>query len=130
MSQRIPGIFFMESDLGGLGVFAGEDIPKDSCIEICPIIILSKKDTKRITDTHLYDYYFIWGKKENKSAIALGYGSLYNHSYEPNATFESNNAFKTICIYSLREIKAGEEILVNYNGDGELARKELWFDVK
>ena len=33
-------------------------------------------------------------------------------------------------IYSLREIKAGEEILVNYNGDGEFARKELWFDVK
>ena len=59
-------------------------------------------------------------------AFLLGYGMLFNHAYNPNATYEivfENHTFN----FAYKDIKAGEEILINYNGevdDDEL----LWFD--
>ena len=38
----------------------------------------------------LYNYCFSWGDNYEHTAIALGYGSLYNHSYTPNAIFTNN----------------------------------------
>jgi SET domain-containing protein len=48
--------------------------------------------------------------------LALGYGSLYNHSYHPNARYD-DAAGPTKVFTALRDIAAGEEITVNYNGE-------------
>jgi hypothetical protein len=45
-----------------------------------------------------------------------GYGSLYNHSYRPNARYV-DLAGRTKVFTALRDIAAGEEITVNYNGE-------------
>ena len=50
-----------------------------------------------------------------KLALALGYGSLYNHSYKPNATYKHGHA--SISYQALRNIPEGEEICINYNWD-------------
>jgi uncharacterized protein len=48
-------------------------------------------------------------------AVVLGYGSLYNHSYKPNAYYrDRRNRVKEFI--ALRDIAAGEEITINYNG--------------
>lgn len=99
---------------------------KNETIEICPIIKLSEKDTQVIDTTHLYNYYFSWA--ENGSAICLGYGSLYNHSYTPNATYEKDFLEGKIIFRAITAIQQGEEILVNYNGNPENQNK-VWFDV-
>ena len=114
-----------KSKIHGIGVFATEDIQKDEVIEICPVIYLEKTDTKKIDKTLLFDYYFAW--KKGGSAIALGKGSLYNHSYKPNAVYKKNFGNNTLTFVALKEIKKGEEILVNYNGDPG-CREEVWFD--
>jgi len=49
-------------------------------------------------------------------AIALGYGSLYNHSYTPNAHYRDIGR-RSKEFLAVRDIAAGEEITVNYNGD-------------
>ena len=49
-------------------------------------------------------------------ALALGYGSLYNHSYRPNARYDDIGQLTKI-FTALRDIPPGEEITVNYNGD-------------
>ncbi len=49
-------------------------------------------------------------------ALALGYGSLYNHSFHPNARYDDRGQ-QTKVFTSLRDIESGEEITVNYNGD-------------
>ena len=118
-------IKFKKSKLHGNGVFAVTDIKKNEIIEICPILILSKKDTKEIDKTNLYNYYFAWGK--NNSAISLGYGSLYNHSYEPNARYEDDFLNNRLIFKSIKKIKKGEEITVNYNGDPE-DKEKVWFE--
>jgi len=124
--QHIPTLFITQSPLGGRGVFVGEDLPAGSFIELCPVIIISEADKKKIHETYLHDYYFLWGTDEKRAAIALGYGSLYNHSYAPNAQFIANIEEESILIESIQPIQAGSEITINYNGDVN-DKSPLWF---
>lgn len=125
--QQVPTLFITDSPLGGRGVFVGEDLPAGSFIEICPVIIISEADKKKIHETLLHDYYFLWGIDEKKAAIALGYGSLYNHSYTPNAQFVAILEEESILIESILSIEAGNEITINYNGASD-DQSPLWFN--
>lgn len=111
----------------GRGVFAFEPIEAGEVIEVCPVIWLNTKDLKALDGTTLYDYYFLWGKTGRQAAIALGYGSLYNHDYTPNATYDMYFDEKIIVVYALREIPAHEEITFNYNGSPDDQGK-VWFE--
>ena len=77
--------------------------------------------------TVLYNYYFSWGVDGNEAALALGLGSLYNHSYSPNARYVKDFDRRKIDFVAIRNISVGEEITVNYNGDPKNL-KPLWFD--
>ena len=114
-----------KSDKHGRGVFATEYISRNEVIEVCPVIALNKEDTLKIDETILFNYYYEWVNKN--AAFALGYGSLYNHSYQPNAQYEKNFDENTITIKSLKEILEGEEITVNYNSDPN-SKEKVWFE--
>lgn len=73
----------------------------------------------------LYAYYFAWGASLEEAAIALGYGSLYNHGPYPNASFIPDERDAVIVFTALRDIEAGEEITVDYH-EG-LHKGRLWF---
>lgn len=129
MSQRIPELYVSPSELGGRGVFCGVDIPAKSLIEICPVIVIPKKDIKPIDKTILHDYYFEWGKKFDKGALALGFGSLYNHSSKPNAYYKVDYEESVLFVYALKKIAAGKEICFNYNGNPK-DKSRVWFEGK
>ena len=98
----------------GLGVFARKMIPKGTVIERVPVIVMPLQDVFNQTpEPKLAEYVFNWD--EDTVAIALGYGSLYNHSYRPNARFDAKSG-RTQVFTAIRNIEAGEEITVNYNG--------------
>ncbi len=112
----------------GRGVFAQRNFKKDEVIEISPVIVLSSEEIDSLELTQLYNYYFAWGPESKDAAIALGYGSLYNHSYTPNARYYKdfdNRLLKYVCI---RDIQEGEEITINYNWDPE-DKNPVWFDL-
>ncbi len=125
--QRLPALYFGPSPLGGRGVFTRSFILKGAVFEICPVIVLPAEDLPVIHNTRLHDYYFMWGWEDNQCAIALGYGSLYNHAYNPNAQYLIDIDNETIEFIALRDIQKGEEITVSYNGDPEDQTK-VWFD--
>ena len=127
--QRVPSLFVAESDLGGRGIFTAAPIPEGSLIEICPVIVIPGDERQLIDKTTIYDYYFLWGEEEEDCAMALGYGSLYNHSFTPNAIYEADFEFKTMRFFALKDIEAGEEIMVNYNGSPE-DKEAVWFESK
>lgn len=106
----------------GRGVFARTFIPEGTVIERVPVLIVTWDD---IADSELSDYAFVHSKK--KVAIALGYGSLYNHSYQPNARYDDIGR-KAKVFSAIRDIQPGDEITVNYNGDPHVKSK-LDFDV-
>ncbi|HSZ86783.1 MAG TPA: SET domain-containing protein-lysine N-methyltransferase, partial [Puia sp.] len=69
------------------------------------------------------------GEKRNQCCIALGYVSIYNHSYQSNCEYEMDYKQELITIKTMRLIKAGEELFINYNGDWN-NEKKIWFDAK
>lgn len=119
MTKLFPAekIYIDDSSIhnAGRGVIASASIKKGEVIEICPVVVLLKDQVEIIQNTELTNYYFTWGPEQKAAAIALGYGSLYNHSYAPNATYMKNQKDRTIEFVALKNIAEGEEITVNYN---------------
>ncbi|RFU64661.1 SET domain-containing protein [Peribacillus saganii] len=107
------------------GVFATIDIAKGELIHVAPVIPYPNREHILIENTVLDDYVFEYGK--NHSAVVLGYGMLFNHSYKPNATYDINFKNHTFEFYAYTDIKAGEEVLINYNGDVD-DNEALWFN--
>ena len=99
----------------GRGVFARRRIQAGEVIERVPVLVVPIDDLYNgSTWTTLGEYCFLWSKRT--VALALGYGSLYNHSFHPNARYDDRGQ-RTKIFTALREIEPGEEITVNYNGD-------------
>lgn len=120
-------IFVAESPGKGRGVFASRDIAKDEIIESCPCLLFGEgEEACHIDRTPLESYYFRW--KDGVNAILLGYGSLYNHSYSPNALYRRNYEKLAMEFVAFQDIPAGAEITVNYNGRPD-CRDPLWFPV-
>ena len=110
----------------GRGVFARRAIRKGEVIETVPMLVLTAAEFEdRLAGTSLANYCFAWG--EGKAALALGYGSLYNHSYRPNARYDDVGP-RTKEFTALRDIAPGEEITVNYHGEPR-SRAAIWFEV-
>jgi hypothetical protein len=116
-----------ESGDKGRGVFAQKRFRAGELIERCPVILLNPAERDRIGSTILGMYCFCWGADTEEMAIALGYGSIYNHSYEPNADFHRAVEKGAMDFVALRDIERGEEITINYNGVPE-DRSPIWFD--
>jgi len=112
----------------GRGVFALAPIPAGTLIETADVIPIQAAEIQAIEACVLANYYFRWGEDDRQGAIALGYGSIYNHSYSPNARYVKHFDRGTIDFVALRDIAAGEEIRTNYNGEPD-SRKMVWFEV-
>ncbi len=126
----LPILVVAPSDKRGRGVFASEKIPANTIIEISPVLVLSAKDRKHVEKTLLFDYIFEWGEpKARKVCIALGYLSLYNHAYNANCDYEMDFDAGLMTIKTVRTIKKGEELFINYNAipDDETP---IWFEAK
>lgn len=109
----------------GRGIFADRNIKKGEYIEAAPVIVIPKTEWKQTRGSILSNYVFRW---EEDKALALGYGSLYNHSYAPNARYFTNIENQSIDFYAREDIQEGEEITVNYNGDPK-DQSPVWFKV-
>lgn len=121
-------MFEVKKSKYGRGIYATRDIKKSELIHESPVIISPKDEYIYLKKTVMIEYVFWWGKDLEECALALGYGSLFNHSYTPNALYKLNLNNQTIDIYAYSDIKTGDEILINYNGDPD-DDEPLWFDV-
>ncbi|MEM1328268.1 MAG: SET domain-containing protein [Bacteroidota bacterium] len=126
--QRIPTLFVAPSSVHGRGVFTYAAIEEGTLLEVCPVLIIPKEQVKIIRETVLHDYYFTWGEAQTEAAVVLGFGSIFNHAEQHNARFLMDYEQQTMDFFAMRDIAAGEEITINYNGEEE--QRELWFEVK
>ena len=125
----LPFLFFAPSDKRGRGVFTAENITENTIIEISPVIVMSREERKLLDQTLLHDYIFEWGQDRKICCVALGYVSLYNHSYHSNCEYLMDYDQGLIRIRTTRFIKKGEELFINYNGDWN-NESPVWFDTK
>ena len=110
----------------GRGVFATKSIKKGELIHEAPVIISPSNEYKHLKKTVFIEYVFWWGENLEECALALGHGSLFNHSFTPNALYKLNLSQKTIDFYAHTDIQPGEEIMINYNGDPN-DHTPVWF---
>ena len=122
-----PYLTIVQTPDRGRGVFTSENIEAGTIVEIAPVIVLSGKDRELIDQTLLHDYIFEWGEKRDQCCMALGYVPIYNHSYSSNCEYEMDFEEQRISIKAVRDIKAGDELLINYNGDWNDTRP-VWFE--
>ncbi len=116
MKLFLNKIYVKKSYRHGFGVFADKKIRKGEKIEEC-YFILSKG-----WDEALEDYYFAVNRKY---AVFLGFGSIYNHSENPNADYRINVNKRIATIKAQCDIQKGEEILISYGEDWFKSRDRL-----
>lgn len=107
------------------GVFATQFIKKGTMLHQAPVIAYPNAEHEHIEKTLLADYAFEYG--QNHTAMLLGYGMLFNHAYDANARYDINFDNHSFDFFARKDITAGEEITINYNGDEE-DTTPLWFD--
>lgn len=122
-------LYIATTEVMGRGIFTSENIDKGTIVEESPVIVMDHEEKKLLDQTLLHDYIFEWGENKDKCCVALGYVSIYNHSYQSNCEYEMDFDRKVISVKAVRFIKTGEELFINYNGAWN-NKKPLWFDVK
>ncbi len=101
-------------------------------LEEAPVLVLSDKEYEKVKDTRIFDYLFEWDADCDSCpqwALAMGTCEFINHSYEPNCYYELDYEHQTIRFRTLKYIRAGEELTVNYNGSSN-DRSPVWFEVE
>ena len=111
----------------GRGVFASVPLSAGVIVEVAPVVLLDLKTQP--FPAAIRRLAFNWSKTH--VALALGCGSLYNHSDQPNLTFKRDVNHQTITFSALREIEAGEQLTISYDytGSGESPRDRSWFEI-
>jgi SET domain-containing protein len=125
----LPHLFIAPTGERGRGVFTSTAIRKGTVIEVSPVIVMTEEDRKLLDQTLLHDYIFEWGLRKKGCCMALGYIPLYNHSYKSNCEYEMDYDGQLISVRTVRSIKAGEELFINYNGDWNNPAP-VWFEMK
>lgn len=111
----------------GRGVFALKNFKKGEIVETCPIIRMTPAERKHCANTILDCYMYPW-RSTRSASLVLGYGSIYNHSFAPNADWKQNFKTRTMVYRAIRAIKKGEEVTVNYNGEPDDMTPIDWFE--
>jgi SET domain-containing protein len=124
-----PTLEVVETDGKGKGIIAREPISADTVIEISPVVVMSANERILLDQTRLHDYIFVWGEKQDQCCMALGYVPVYNHSSQSNCEYFMDYEDELILIKTVRDISAGEELTINYNGDWN-DPKPVWFPTK
>lgn len=98
----------MSDKVKGRGVYALESIRKGEVIEICQLIIMDFREVGGLLERYVFDF------SPSKVALALGNGSLYNHTMKPNAKCWMDDKNKLLSLEALKNINIGDEITINY----------------
>ncbi|PPR05353.1 hypothetical protein CVT24_007967 [Panaeolus cyanescens] len=113
------GCIILNSKDKGRGVYASRPIPKSTIVEISPVLLFSKEEYESHGRYTVLDHYtFVWS--EARMALALGLGSLFNHSEAPNVNYILDKATESIRYQTVRDIEQGEELCIFYGHN-------LWF---
>lgn len=115
----------------GRGVFASRDFSAGDLVEVCPVIILLRPYNQ--LPPRLKTMVFSWGNLTNtspSSALALGFGSLYNHDNPANLRYQAMADDEVLHYIAVDDIKKDDELTINYNtgGGSPTSDNDSWFE--
>lgn len=127
-----PNIYIKDTGTAkGLGAFAARKFSREEVVELCPVLVIDAAATKlpQPINTRVFDWAKL-AKSKQHSALALGYGSMYNHDNPANMRYEADATKLFLRFIAIRDIEESEELTINYNGLGGVAEwhNNSWFD--
>jgi SET domain-containing protein len=133
----------------GRGVFSNAALPAGTVVEVSPMLLITREEGDR--DDLFGRYIFEWDVDADPTAyaLALGWGSLFNHSGDPSCGYTRADDDETLAaslavgapggvaacapgmapaliFTTVRPVAAGEELTIDYSGVGE---EDMWFGV-
>ena len=123
MPTALPKIERKKSKLHGFGVFALETINKNKRIIDYAGELISNKQSESREDKYLSKG-CIWVFRVNRNwsrdaAVGGNIARFINHSCTPNCWIEVDAKTKTIWVRASRQIRKGEELVYDYNTEGD-----------
>lgn len=112
-------LYIAQTEKKGRGVFAARPFRKGEIIERSCVIELEREEHHRLAGSILDQYVFLFDRRKKSLALALGYGSLFNHSIQANSSYSRDIKHKTITFRALRYISPNEEVTIHYGPAGE-----------
>jgi SET domain-containing protein len=108
-------LFIKESTIKniGNGVFTNKSIKNGQIIEICPIIKINNKFLFQ-KDNILNDYIFNDPLNDDNKLLVFGYGSIYNHSNDPNVDYYYDNDNNKMIYKAIKDINKDSELFISY----------------
>jgi SET domain-containing protein len=113
-------IFRVDTGSKGRGLFASQDIAPGSLIHEAPCLRVVKEEYDKFMRFTILEHYLFNADKGDK-ILALGYGSLFNHSRHPNVDYRVDSTNLCIRYICGHKIIKDEELTISYGG-------KLWFD--
>ncbi|KAK3710042.1 hypothetical protein LTR37_010473, partial [Vermiconidia calcicola] len=104
-------------------VFASQNIPSGTILDVSPVLILDpKENATHIEQTALYHYTYNWpikdpttGKATKTQAVVFGLGSMFNHSSQHQNVGWKRDLEREVVVYrALWDIDEGEELCISY----------------
>ena len=112
MSEFFIGDYLYVKDTKrGFGVFTKKAIASNTVIEHSPFSSCWESNWAN-TPENLKKIVFTYPKGIDNYVIALGYISIYNHSDNHNADWETSHV--GLYVKTIKDINPGEEIFINY----------------
>ena len=131
-----PNVYIKDTGTAkGRGVFASRAFKSGETIEICPVVLfhMEYNSLPKAIKTLVFDWEVLAGRRRTH-ALALGYGSFYNHNNPANLRYEADAENDLLRFIAVRDIDADEELTVNYCAEGGAAVSDeddnWWFEDK
>lgn len=111
MGPEMNGFEIRNVEPTGRGMYAKADVPEGAVLWRDPVVVFPMPETATLEATALRDYYFVI---DGTAFICLGFGSLVNHSGDPNTDCDLDRDRRELVFTAVRPIRAGEQITFDY----------------
>lgn len=122
-----PSVCFMRSDIHRFGVFAKKDIQEGDLICQSPYFAISNDEiNEEFEDSVLLRYLHPVEDDmiDGEWIVGMGYASAFNHDPDANIQWELDPYNEVMNHYAIEDIKAGEELVLDYEYDSEEDEEE------
>lgn len=123
-AERRSMIEVGESGIHGRGAFTTVAVAKGDVFHVAPMMIFDCAQAPHAAKTWVSHYVFYVADCPNDpdceiTALALSPISFVNHARPSNCAFQVNVAAQTISFVALRDLRAGEEVTIDYEDFAE-----------
>lgn len=93
----------------GRGVRTTSRIARGRLVERSPVVFVRKGAVDRTSLA-----FYVYALDSRREMLALGLGSLFNHSREPSLRIAWRPKTRELLFFAARAIRAGEELTIDY----------------